>query len=155
MVQNLNKIVFVTDEEYQNLSVIENDVLYIVSYSDKTLSIYLNGRQVSNLETAKSMTQELRNDTFYILVDEQDNPLSVYYKYLSDGKSYFAPVADYRLQSISQSLESEVVVEVDGSSLRVLALDESGRYISKKDLKYVKDLSGLETVECRILWEEM
>lgn len=154
MVQNVNRIVFITDEEYQDLSLLESDVLYLVSCSDKSLSIYLDGRQVSNLETVESLTPELRSDMFYVLIDSSGSPLSVYYKYLNDGQSYFAPVTDFRLQSISQSITSGVVVEIDGSSLRVLALEETGKNISKEDLKCIKDLSGLENIECRIFWEE-
>lgn len=153
MVQFIDKVVFVTEEEYQGLSAIDHDTLYLVSYSDMTLSVCFRDCQVSNFESVESLTQDLRNDTFYILMNESGSPLSVYYKYLNDGKSYFAPISDFRVQSISQDTASGVVVEVDGSSLRVLSLDSAGN-ISNQDLKCMKDLSGLKTVECRILWEE-
>lgn len=155
MTQDINNIIFVTDEEYGALAEYKGGILYLVSRSDRTLDVFLDDRKVSNIERVEGLTQDLRNDTFYVLLDERGLPASVYYKYLSESeKSYFAPVADLRLRSIEQSVSSGTLIEVDGSSLRVLTLDITGKKISNEDLLYSLRLSGLESIECRIFWEE-
>lgn len=146
----MNKIVSkIKYSEDYDPSVSDSDTLYIVNRNRQKLDLFFNSEVVTNFETVSELSEEFCDDKFYCL-----NNKSVYYKYFDPSKkeSRFILICNLEIEGCSFN-ESGLKFVINGKSLRVLTLQDSGEF-SLDDLNYILNEAASE-LDCQIIWENI
>lgn len=148
MSQVVKQFLLMSEEEYCNCEVNEN-TLYFIYQPSNNLELFIGSQAVSNVERVKELRSDLSSGKFYVLVGDNGNPLSVYYK-ISDSDDP-APVCDLSLRQFMQDLTDGSQINIGGVDYRVISLDDKGN-ITEEDSSFVIGASGLKEVDCRSRW---